>query len=102
MEYWSHGVMEYWVKSISAASLHRPLPYSSSPSMGEDRGGGDSSHPANVMGLKFVLLVFTLLITFGSRSEAASAKSVNFASNTPTLSGTLPLVVAQEFGFFAA
>jgi NitT/TauT family transport system substrate-binding protein len=94
--------MEYWVKSISAASLHRPLPYSSSPSMGEDRGGGDSSHPANVMGLKFVLLVFTLLITFGSRSEAASAKSVNFASNTPTLSGTLPLVVAQEFGFFAA
>jgi NitT/TauT family transport system substrate-binding protein len=32
----------------------------------------------------------------------AQAKSINFASNTPTLSGTLPLVVAQEFGFFAA
>jgi sulfonate transport system substrate-binding protein len=30
------------------------------------------------------------------------AKSINFAANTPTLSGTLPLVVAQEFGFFAA
>src|SRR5262245_65759369 len=30
------------------------------------------------------------------------AKPVNFAANTPTLSGTLPLVVAQEFGFFAA
>ena len=27
---------------------------------------------------------------------------MNFAANTPTLSGTLPLVVAQEFGFFAA
>ena len=32
----------------------------------------------------------------------AAAKIVNFASNTPTLSGTLPLFVAQEFGFFAA
>ena len=32
----------------------------------------------------------------------AIAKTVNFASNTPTLSGTLPLVVAQDFGFFAA
>jgi len=36
------------------------------------------------------------------RVNAASAKPVNFASNTPTLSGTLPLVVAQDFGFFAA
>jgi NitT/TauT family transport system substrate-binding protein len=35
-------------------------------------------------------------------TEIASAKPVNFASNTPTLSGTLPLVVAQDFGFFAA
>jgi NitT/TauT family transport system substrate-binding protein len=31
-----------------------------------------------------------------------SAKNVNFAYNTPTLSGTLPIVVAQDFGFFAA
>jgi NitT/TauT family transport system substrate-binding protein len=43
-----------------------------------------------------------LLIVSGSRAEAASAKPVNFASNTPTLSGTLPLTVAQDFGFFAA
>src|SRR5512132_4320606 len=93
--------MEYWLRASSphsSAVRYRthPLPTA------EDKGGGDSSHPAYVMGLKFVLLVFTLLITFGSRAEAASAKSVNFASNTPTLSGTLPLVVAQEFGFFAA
>lgn len=33
--------------------------------------------------------------------QPLAAKPVNFASNTPTLSGTLPLVVAQEFGFFA-
>jgi NitT/TauT family transport system substrate-binding protein len=32
----------------------------------------------------------------------AEAKSINFASNTPTLSGTLPLTVAQDFGFFGA
>jgi NitT/TauT family transport system substrate-binding protein len=32
----------------------------------------------------------------------AEAKSVTFAYNTPTLSGTLPIVVAQDFGFFAA
>jgi ABC-type nitrate/sulfonate/bicarbonate transport system substrate-binding protein len=30
------------------------------------------------------------------------AKSVTFAYNTPTLSGTLPIVVAQDFGFFAS
>ena len=32
----------------------------------------------------------------------ATAKPVTFAYNTPTLSGTLPIVVAQDFGFFAA
>ena len=42
-----------------------------------------------------------IILIFGGISEAAT-KSVNFASNTPTLSGTLPLVVAQDFGFFAA
>ena len=52
--------------------------------------------------LKFALLFFALLITYVSGAELAAAKSVNFASNTPTLSGTLPLVVAQDFGFFAA
>jgi NitT/TauT family transport system substrate-binding protein len=35
-------------------------------------------------------------------STRVSAKTVNFAYNTPTLSGTLPIVVAQDFGFFAA
>jgi NitT/TauT family transport system substrate-binding protein len=47
-------------------------------------------------------LLLTLLAVSGSYIEPASAKPVNFASNTPTLSGTLPLVVAQDFGFFAA
>lgn len=39
---------------------------------------------------------------FVAGAVVAATKTVNFASNTPTLSGTLPLVVAQEFGFFAA
>ena len=52
--------------------------------------------------LKFALLFVSVLITYVSGTDLAAAKSVNFASNTPTLSGTLPLVVAHEFGFFAA
>jgi NitT/TauT family transport system substrate-binding protein len=45
-----------------------------------------------------------LLAVFLSVTTEAHAanKLVNFASNTPTLSGTLPLIVAKEFGFFAA
>jgi NitT/TauT family transport system substrate-binding protein len=46
--------------------------------------------------------LFALSIFLGSRAANAAAKNVNFASNTPTLSGTLPLIVAQEFGFFGA
>ncbi|MGH7796081.1 MAG: ABC transporter substrate-binding protein [Candidatus Binatia bacterium] len=46
--------------------------------------------------------MFALLTAFGSGAEIASAKTVTFAYNTPTLSGTLPIVVAQDFGFFAA
>ena len=46
-----------------------------------------------LIGLAFVAAGF---------GAAVQAKAINFASNTPTLSGTLPLVVAQEFGFFAA
>ncbi|MGH7809898.1 MAG: ABC transporter substrate-binding protein [Candidatus Binatia bacterium] len=42
----------------------------------------------------------TILSIAGARF--AVAKSVTFAYNTPTLSGTLPIVVAQDFGFFAA
>jgi len=47
------------------------------------------------------LLLISTIVSFCGTAFAA-AKAVNFASNTPTLSGTLPLVVAQDFGFFAA
>jgi NitT/TauT family transport system substrate-binding protein len=50
----------------------------------------------------FVLAIAAVLQLCGAAVHAASLKTVNFASNTPTLSGTLPLLVAQEFGFFAA
>jgi NitT/TauT family transport system substrate-binding protein len=79
----------------------------SSPLMGEDKGGGDrrrrnSSDRTRVrLNWKFVLLFVLSLLQFGAEALPAT-KSVNFASNTPTLSGTLPLVVAQDFGFFAA
>jgi NitT/TauT family transport system substrate-binding protein len=48
------------------------------------------------------LLALAWLAAFNANMKLASAKNVNFASNTPTLSGTLPLTVAQDFGFFAA
>jgi ABC-type nitrate/sulfonate/bicarbonate transport system substrate-binding protein len=46
------------------------------------------------------LILFLILICFGWPVHAL-AKPVTFAYNTPTLSGTLPVVVAQDFGFFA-
>jgi len=48
--------------------------------------------------------VFIILLTLNVAgwTTPAHAKSINFASNTPTLSGTLPLMVAQDFGFFGA
>src|SRR5512135_2315563 len=46
-------------------------------------------------------ILFSLLLVFCA-SQQTLAKSINFASNTPTLSGTLPLMVAQDFGFFGA
>ncbi|HXV47596.1 MAG TPA: ABC transporter substrate-binding protein [Candidatus Binatia bacterium] len=49
-----------------------------------------------------VVAFFALLNAFESRVDCAAAKPVTFAYNTPTLSGTLPIVVAQDFGFFAA
>lgn len=62
------------------------------------RGGRGNTTPP-----KSTLLLLALLTVFaGSHAECASARSINFASNTPTLSGTLPLFVAQDFGFFAA
>src|SRR5690242_21463928 len=50
--------------------------------------------------MRTILLSFLLL--FCASQQATHAKSINFASNTPTLSGTLPLMVAQDFGFFGA
>src|SRR5512145_615075 len=47
-------------------------------------------------------LVYCLIVSATFWSARVSAKTVNFAYNTPTLSGTLPLIVAQEFGFFGA
>jgi ABC-type nitrate/sulfonate/bicarbonate transport system substrate-binding protein len=54
--------------------------------------------------MKKLVLFFFFIFTATSLTpvEAANLKNVNFASNTPTLSGTLPLIVAQEFAFFAA
>lgn len=43
-----------------------------------------------------------LLFLFAAERLDAAAKSITFGYNTPTLSGTLPIVVAQEFGYFAA
>ena len=55
------------------------------------------------MSLAMSLAILLALSIVGLAGAAfAAAKTVNFASNTPTLSGTLPLVVAQDFGFFAA
>ncbi|HVO93077.1 MAG TPA: ABC transporter substrate-binding protein [Terriglobales bacterium] len=47
-------------------------------------------------------LFISLALFAAGFSAEVQAKTINFASNTPTLSGTLPLIVAQEFGFFAA
>src|SRR5215471_1854771 len=49
-----------------------------------------------------ITLLLSLTISASLWILSVEAKPVNFAANTPTLSGTLPLVVAQEFGFFAA
>ena len=51
---------------------------------------------------KMVTLVSCLILSVLFWSARVSAKNVTFAYNTPTLSGTLPVVVAQDFGFFAA
>ena len=51
--------------------------------------------------IRIALLLFLAVIA-SSGISSVEAKPVNFAANTPTLSGTLPLIVGQEFGFFAA
>jgi NitT/TauT family transport system substrate-binding protein len=52
--------------------------------------------------MKFTTLILACLIGFPGLIKPAAAKSVTFAYNTPTLSGTLPIAVAQDFGFFGA
>jgi NitT/TauT family transport system substrate-binding protein len=52
--------------------------------------------------MKLATLALACLIGSLFLVQTAAAKSVTFAYNTPTLSGTLPIVVAQDFGFFAA
>ena len=52
-----------------------------------------------------LLRPLALTLTLGGApwtTAVAATKIVNFAANTPTLNGTLPLIVAQDFGFFAA
>jgi ABC-type nitrate/sulfonate/bicarbonate transport system substrate-binding protein len=51
---------------------------------------------------KMVTLGSCLILSALFWSARVSAKTVTFAYNTPTLSGTLPVVVGQDFGFFAA
>jgi ABC-type nitrate/sulfonate/bicarbonate transport system substrate-binding protein len=66
------------------------------------RGGRNRRESSRQHRTFIALALFALALLWSSTSAFAGAKSVNFASNTPTLSGTLPLVVAQDFGFFAA
>jgi ABC-type nitrate/sulfonate/bicarbonate transport system substrate-binding protein len=49
-----------------------------------------------------IALLLPLVFTATGWISCVEAKTVTFAYNTPTLSGTLPVVVAQDFGFFAA
>lgn len=46
--------------------------------------------------------VVTLAIVTLGAVKLVQAKAVTFAYNTPTLSGTLPIVIGQDFGFFAS
>jgi ABC-type nitrate/sulfonate/bicarbonate transport system substrate-binding protein len=48
------------------------------------------------------LILASTMTAWACWAPVVEAKLVTFAYNTPTLSGTLPIVVAQDFGFFAA
>lgn len=54
------------------------------------------------MRLIWSAFIISLTLNVAGWTTPAHGKSINFASNTPTLSGTLPLMVAQDFGFFGA
>ena len=65
----------------------------------------DYSLKANLcktMRLIWSAFIISLTLNVAGWTTPAHGKSINFASNTPTLSGTLPLMVAQDFGFFGA
>jgi len=114
MECWSTGVLGAIPRRFSPRLLKHFLPNLSFPLTGKDKGKGDSyisrGTPISIFprqggrrnATALSLLLFVLLTAFGGRAAFGAAKNVNFASNTPTLSGTLPLIVAQEFGFFGA
>jgi len=55
-----------------------------------------AKHPTQAI----AILAFSFLLGMAAMGNAASLKSITFAYNTPTLSGTLPIVVAQDFKFF--
>jgi ABC-type nitrate/sulfonate/bicarbonate transport system substrate-binding protein len=48
------------------------------------------------------LILASIMSAWACWAQVIEAKPVTFAYNTPTLSGTLPIVVGQDFGFFAA
>ena len=48
------------------------------------------------------MFLFVLFVAFLAADDRAAARSVTFAYQTPTLSSTLPIMVAAEIGFFAA
>ena len=52
--------------------------------------------------MKILCARLFIALLIGSLGSSVEAKSVTFAYQTPTLSGTLPLVAAVELGFFAA
>lgn len=56
----------------------------------------------NLMTQTLSRLFFVLVVSFLGPLKAVEAKSLTFAYQTPTLSGTLPIFAAVELGLFAA
>jgi NitT/TauT family transport system substrate-binding protein len=50
----------------------------------------------------YTALLVALALLFAGHHARLEAKPVTFAYQTPTLNGTLPLIVGTEFGFFSA
>ncbi len=85
MEYWGVATRNRWSDEVMDNRRVAPIT--------------PTHHYSKLMLSAWLLIAACFSLAGGA---FAAAKSVNFASNTPTLSGTLPLVVAHEFGFFAA